>query len=165
MTLLGNILMAIEIERKFLVRGDAWRQEKPLRFSQGYLNRDRERTVRVRLAGDTGFLTIKGATAGVSRLEFEYSIPAADAQALLALADGPLVEKLRHIVMVGNTRWEVDEFLGDNAGLVVAEVELEHEEADFARPEWLGDEVSDDARYFNANLAAHPYKDWKESRG
>ncbi|MFN3303494.1 MAG: CYTH domain-containing protein [Roseateles sp.] len=154
--------MGIEIERKFLVAGDGWRAQagSATRFSQGYLSRDPARTVRVRIAGERAFLTIKGATTGATRAEFEYAVPLADAQQLLALADGPVVEKIRHLCVLDGLTWEVDEFLGANAGLVVAEIELQSEEQVFTRPTWLGDEVTGDARYVNANLAVHPYTSW-----
>ncbi len=154
--------MGLEIERKFLVQGQAWRQppEAQTRFSQGYLSRDPARTVRVRLAGERAFLTIKGATVGATRAEFEYEIPPADAAQLLALCDGPVVDKIRHVLWVGGLCWEVDEFLGANAGLVVAEIELQSEDQAFERPAWLGAEVTGDARYVNANLAVRPYSNW-----
>ena len=153
--------MAVEIERKFLVTGEGWRASGGgVRLSQGYLNRDKARTVRVRRAGSQAFLTIKGATQGATRAEFEYEIPLADAEQLLALCDGPVVEKHRHVVEHGGVTWEVDEFLGANAGLVVAEIELRSEDQAFERPPWLGAEVTHDARYFNSNLAAHPYAAW-----
>ena len=154
--------MGIEIERKFLVGGDGWRQQATsrTRFSQGYLSRDPARTVRVRIAGDAAFLTIKGATTGATRAEFEYAVPLADAQQLLAMCDGPVVEKLRHLCPFEGMTWEVDEFLGANAGLVVAEIELDAEGQAFARPAWLGTEVTGDARYVNANLAVSPFTSW-----
>ncbi len=154
--------MGIEIERKFLVTGDGWRQQAAsrTRFSQGYLSRDPARTVRVRIAGDAAFLTIKGATTGATRAEFEYAVPLADAQQLLALCDGPVVEKVRHLCPFEGMTWEVDEFLGANAGLVVAEIELDAEGQAFARPAWLGTEVTGDARYVNANLAVRPFTSW-----
>jgi adenylate cyclase len=152
--------MGIEIERKFLVAGQAWRQPAPQRLTQGYLNRDPARTVRVRVAGDAGFLTIKGRNSGATRAEFEYPVPLADAQALLALCEAPLIDKWRHRVPMAGLVWEVDEFLGDNAGLVVAEVELQHEAQAFERPAWLGQEVTDDARYFNSALSKRPFKHW-----
>lgn len=152
--------MAVEIERKFLVVGQGWRSAQGLLLRQGYLNRDKARTVRVRVAGAQGFLTIKGPTQGVERSEFEYAIPLEDANALLALCDGPLVEKTRHTQAVDGTVWEVDEFHGANAPLVLAEVELPHADAPFSRPPWLGREVSHDARYFNSCLAQHPYPGW-----
>lgn len=154
--------MGIEIERKFLVASDGWRQgaSQQTRFSQGYLSRDPARTVRVRIAGEQAFLTIKGKTQGASRAEFEYAIPAADAQQLLAISDGPVVEKIRHLCVVGGMTWEVDEFLGANAGLVVAEIELQSEDQPFAHPAWLGAEVTGDGRYVNANLAVKPFSSW-----
>lgn len=154
--------MGIEIERKFLVTGDGWRQpaSAQTRFSQGYLSRDPARTVRVRVAGDAAFLTVKGATRGATRAEFEYPIPPADALQLLALCDGPVVEKVRHLCPHAGMTWEVDEFLGANAGLVVAEIELQSEGQAFDRPPWLGEEVTGDARYVNANLAVRPFKSW-----
>jgi adenylate cyclase len=154
--------MGIEIERKFLVSGEGWRQpaSRQTHFSQGYLSRDPARTVRVRLAGERAFLTIKGATHGATRAEFEYEVPPADAQQLLALCDGPVVEKIRHLCAFDGMTWEVDEFLGANAGLLVAEIELQSEDQAFSRPAWLGEEVTGDARYVNANLAVTPYTGW-----
>ena len=154
--------MGIEIEHKFLVNDEGWRQAaaQQTRFSQGYLSRDPARTVRVRIAGEQAFLTIKGETRGTSRAEFEYAIPVADAQQLLALSDGPVVEKIRHLCPHEGMTWEVDEFLGANAGLVVAEIELAAEGQAFARPAWLGAEVTGDARFVNANLAVKPFTSW-----
>lgn len=153
--------MAVEIERKFLVQGDAWRLgAQGVRYVQGYLNRDKARTVRVRIAGTQGFLTVKGESVGATRAEFEYPIPLADAQALLPLCEGPLIDKTRYAIAVGATLWEVDEFAADNAGLVLAEVELPSEAAAFERPSWLGMEVTHDARYFNSSLSRHPYGHW-----
>ena len=154
--------MALEIERKFLVTGDAWRAAPAVETAQGYLNRDPQRTVRVRIACGHAWLTVKGPTRGATRVEFEYPIPTADAEALLALSDGPVVRKRRRVVEHAGARWEIDEFLGDNAGLVVAEIELPAEDAPFARPPWLGAEVTHDPRYFNSALAAHPYARWKD---
>ena len=157
--------MSVEIERKFLVADTSaqalWRGAPGVAYRQGYLNRDKIRTVRVRIAGDAGFLTVKGVSVGATRAEFEYAIPLADAQALLALCDGPLIEKTRHVLAHQGTRWEVDEFAGDNAGLVVAEVELQSEAQAFDLPGWLGDEVTQDARYFNSNLASRPFNTWR----
>nr|WP_309685403.1 CYTH domain-containing protein [Armatimonas sp.] len=152
-----------EIERKFLVEGTDWQSATPTYYCQGYLNRDKHRTVRVRVAGEQGFLTVKGLTTGASRAEFEYTIPLEDAKALLALCEGPLVEKLRHIVKHAGLRWEVDAFLGDNDGLVVAEIELESEAQEIALPEWVGAEITGDARYYNSNLATEPYSTWKNT--
>ena len=152
--------MAIEIERKFLVTGDAWRSAEPVYFSQGYLNPDKARTVRVRIAGERAFLTIKGLTQGVSRAEFEYAIPVEDARQLLAMCEQPLIEKHRRKIPFAGFVWEVDEFLGDNLGLVVAEIELPSEDSEFAKPDWVGQEVTHDQRYFNSNLSQHPFNCW-----
>lgn len=154
--------MGIEIERKFLVASDAWRAgvSRSTRFSQGYLSRDPARTVRVRVAGEQAFLTIKGATLGAARAEFEYAVPVADARALLAICDGPVVEKVRSLCPYEGMTWEVDEFLGANAGLVLAEIELDAEDQPFVRPPWLGAEVTGDARFVNANLAVRPFTSW-----
>lgn len=152
--------MAVEIERKFLVAGADWRTADGQRIVQGYLNRDRQRTVRVRIAGTQAFLTIKGMTSGATRAEFEYPIPLADAEALLALCDGPLIDKIRHRVDHAGLIWEVDEFFGDNAGLVVAEVELASEDQAVDLPLWVTTEVTSDSRYFNSSLATHPFTRW-----
>lgn len=161
--------MGIEIERKFLVRDDAWRAQasKVVRMAQGYLNdaaaldSGRQRaSVRVRIADGRAFLNLKSRELGHTRQEFEYDVPMDDAQALLALCVGGLLEKQRHHVRVGAHLWEVDEFLGDNTGLVVAEIELAHADEDFERPAWLGREVTDEARYYNLALASRPYSAW-----
>ena len=154
--------MGVEIERKFLVVGEGWRQAAGVAYAQGYLNRDAERTVRVRIAGERAFLTVKGASRGATRAEFEYPIPVADAEQLLPMCDGPVLRKLRRVLRIDGATWEVDEFLGDNAGLVVAEIELESEAQPFARPGWLGREVTGDPRYFNSNLVANPYRRWRD---
>ncbi|RQO62094.1 adenylate cyclase [Paucibacter sp. KBW04] len=155
--------MGIEIERKFLVLGEAWKDSGPGEFiSQGYLNRDPARTVRVRIKGESAWLTIKGKNQGLARAEFEYALPLADAKQLLALCEGPRIEKIRREVQHAGMSWEVDEFLGNNAGLVVAEIELNNAEQEFERPPWLGEEVSHDARYFNSQLANNPYTCWGE---
>lgn len=152
--------MAIEIERKFLVIGDAWRDAPPVFYSQGYLNRDKARTVRVRIAGEEAFLTIKGTSVGARRAEFEYPIPLWDARELLALCEQPLIEKNRRKILHEGFIWEIDEFLGENLGLVVAEIELPAEDAAFTKPDWVGAEVTDDARYFNSNLSRTPFTRW-----
>ena len=154
--------MGIEIERKYLVVGDAWRQAPATAYAQGYLNRDKRRTVRVRIVEDAAWLTVKGASAGATRAEFEYAIPVADARELLALCDGPLVRKRRRVVVHAGATWEIEEFEGDNAGLVVAEIELGSEDEAFEPPPWLGAEVTHDARYFNSNLAASPWSTWND---
>jgi len=152
--------MAIEIERKFLVVGDAWRDAPAVFYSQGYLNRDKARTVRVRIAGEEAFLTIKGTSVGATRAEFEYPIPVWDARELLVMCEQPLIEKNRRKILYEGFIWEVDEFLGDNFGLVVAEIELPAEDTVFARPTWVGEEVTEDARYFNSNLSFSPFCSW-----
>ena len=153
--------MGKEIERKFLVSGDDWRSlGKAVHYRQGYLSSTKERVVRVRTIDDRGFLTIKGITEGLSRLEFEYDIPGDDAGSLLDLCEKPLIEKTRTKIAIGNLVWEVDEFFGDNAGLIVAEVELEDESQAVDLPSWIGEEVSGDPRYFNSNLIKNPYTRW-----
>jgi adenylate cyclase len=150
-----------EIERKFLVRGDEWRKlAAGLRYRQGYLSTVKERTVRVRTVGDRGYLTIKGITVGATRKEFEYDIPVSDAAALLELCEQPLVEKVRYRIPFAGLTWEVDEFEGANAGLIVAECELSSEDQKIEPPSWIGEEVSGDPRYFNSNLIAHPFTRW-----
>lgn len=161
--------MGIEIERKFLLTGDRWRADvaHSERLAQGYLvgaqalrDGSARASVRVRLAGEHAWLNIKGASLGIARAEFEYPIPTVDAQAMLAsLCDGVL-EKIRHHVAVGGALFEIDEFLGDNTGLIVAEIELPAVDAPFPRPPWLGREVSTLGRYYNVNLIAHPYARW-----
>ncbi|MEW6024333.1 MAG: CYTH domain-containing protein [Pseudomonadota bacterium] len=156
--------MGVEIERKFLVEGDAWRTlGKSTLLRQGYLSTDATRTVRVRIDGERAFLTIKGKSVGASRGEWEYPIPVPEAAELLdTLCQQPLVEKVRHRIASGPHTWEVDEFLGANAGLVVAEIELALEDEAFEQPDWIGREVTGDARYFNSRLISHPYSEWKD---
>ena len=156
--------MGIEIERKFLVVGDDWRAAPAVPYAQGYLNRDKQRTVRVRIVQGAAWLTVKGVSVGATRAEFEYAIPVADAEQLLALCDGPVVRKTRRVVHHAGARWEIDEFEGDNAGLVVAEIELAAEDTPFEPPPWLGAEVTHDPRYFNSSLATAPYCTWPETR-
>jgi adenylate cyclase len=154
--------MGIEIERKFLVNGEAWKDlATGTTYRQGYLSTEKERTVRVRTINDKGFLTIKGLTRGASRAEFEYDIPADDANQLLdELCLKPLIEKKRYKIQHDGLIWEVDAFFGENDGLIVAEVELESEDQVFTKPEWVGAEVTGDPRYYNANLIANQYKNW-----
>ncbi|MBO7337802.1 MAG: CYTH domain-containing protein [Paludibacteraceae bacterium] len=153
--------MAKEIERKFLVTSDAYKNSPRKYYKQGYLSTDPDKTVRVRVAGDRGFITIKGRNSGVTRAEYEYEISVGDANEMLDnLVKTGLIEKWRYVCEHDGKTWEVDEFLGDNAGLVVAEIELGSEGEAFAKPEWVGDEVSGDARYYNSSLSQHPYKDW-----
>lgn len=154
--------MAEEIERKFLVDA-SWRpQTDGTHIAQGYLCREPERTVRVRIRGDKGYLTIKGKNKGISRLEYEYEIPLKDAAELMQLCERPLVEKTRYLEEWDGFCWEIDVFAGANDGLVVAEVELPTAATVFSRPAWLSVEVSDDARYYNSNLIKKPYSEWKK---
>jgi adenylate cyclase len=154
--------MAKEIERKFLVKGDAWKAlAKGTSYRQGYLNSIKERTVRVRTIVDKGYLTVKGITTEATRLEYEYEIPAAEADAMLTdLCEKPIIEKKRYKVPFGGLTWEIDEFFGENQGLVVAEAELTSEDQAFQKPEWIGGEVTGDPRYFNSNLIKHPFTRW-----
>nr|WP_321467631.1 CYTH domain-containing protein [uncultured Desulfobulbus sp.] len=154
--------MAHEIERKFLLANDQWRGLVPgIHYRQGYLHADSACTVRVRIAGLKGYLTIKGATVGIGRTEYEYAIPLDEAQAMLdSLCPQPQIEKIRYTIPFAGFLWEVDEFLGVNQGLVVAEIELEHEDQRFDQPEWIGREVTGDARYYNAALCAIPFSQW-----
>ena len=156
--------MGIEIERKFLVQGDDWKAgQTGIAYRQGYLSTDPERTVRVRLAGDQGFLTIKGASRGSTRHEFEYRVPAAEAEEMLdLLCRKPLIEKRRYRVPFAGMIWEIDEFFGDNAGLVLAEIELDEAGQAFELPPWAGREVTADHRFYNAYLAQHPLNSWPE---
>ncbi len=155
--------MATEIERKFLVRGAAWRSaaSRQIRMDQGYLGGDRC-SVRVRIEGDVAMLNIKSREAGASRLEFEYPLPMDDAGELLARLAGPRVTKTRHHVRVDGTLFEIDEFAGANAGLIVAEVELDRIDAAFPRPAWLGREVTDEVRFYNLRLAEDAFATWPD---
>jgi adenylate cyclase len=155
-------IMGKEIERKFLVKGDAWRGlAEGTTYRQGYLNSVKERTVRIRTINDRAYLTVKGLTIGATRAEYEYEIPLEDCNAMLdALAEKPIIEKKRYKIPFAGLTWEIDEFFGDNAGLIVAEVELESEGQAFRKPEWVGEEVTADPRYFNSNLIKHPYARW-----
>ena len=164
--------MALEIERKFLVTGDGWRAaaREVVAMAQGYINDQaamdsgaQRASVRVRIEGDQARLNIKSRTLGHTRQEFDYPLPVADARALLALCVGGVIDKRRHYVEHAGHLWEVDEFLGDNAGLVVAEIELESADESFARPDWAGREVTDSARYYNLALASRPYSQWSEA--
>jgi CYTH domain-containing protein len=156
--------MGKEIERKFLIAGEEWRKlASGTAYRQGYLSTVKERTVRVRTINDKGFLTIKGVTVGATRAEYEYPIPAADAGEMLTnLCEKPLVEKNRYKIKQGELTWEIDEFLGDNQGLTVAEIELSDESQKFEKPAWIAAEVTGDPRYFNSNLIKNPYKNWKK---
>ena len=155
--------MAQEIERKFLVKGDYKSDaKKETRITQGYLSSVPERTVRVRIKGDKGFITIKGIgnASGASRYEWEKEIPVSEVKELLAICEPGAIDKTRFLVDSGKHTFEVDEFYGDNDGLIVAEVELSDENEDFVKPEWLGEEVTGDAKYFNSMLMKNPYKNW-----
>ena len=155
--------MGVEIERKFKVADDFRPTGVGIPMAQGYLSRDPKRTVRIRIAGMQGYLTIKGETNGAARLEYEYEIPAEEARELLALCEQPLVEKTRYRETVAGHVWEVDVFHGANAGLVVAEIELASEAEDFPLPTWAGAEVTGEKRYYNAALIAHPYNMWSDA--
>jgi adenylate cyclase len=153
--------MPSEIERKFLLADESWRDGSPgVRIAQGYLSQDPDRTVRVRIAGENAWLTIKGRSEGITRAEFEYEIPLDEAKALLELCLPSVIDKTRHRIQFGGHEWEIDVFHGENAGLVVAEVELADESISPAMPLWIGAEVSLDARYFNSCLAVTPYAKW-----
>jgi len=155
--------MGVEIERKYLVKSDAWRElaDAGTEYLQGYLIGARQASVRVRIEGNQAFLNIKSMTLDISRLEFQYPIPLADAREMLAqLCAKPLVEKTRYRVPHANHVWEVDVFAGVNQGLIVAEVELAAEDESLELPSWIGEEVSHDARYYNVNLARQPYTTW-----
>lgn len=155
----------IEIERKFLVTSDAFKKEaiSQKRITQGYLSAVPERTVRVRTKGDQAFLTIKGASnkTGMSRFEWEKEIPVEDAKKLLLLCEKGVIDKTRFEIKAGKHLYEVDEFYGDNQGLIMAEIELQSETESFEKPNWLGKEVTNDSRYYNAYLSKNPYTDWK----
>ena len=158
--------MGIEIERKFRLQDDSWRAEvsESTLLRQGYLANTARASVRVRIAGAQGWLSVKAMTGRIARAEFEYPIPAAEAEHMLGqLCEGPLIEKWRHQVVHEGSAWEIDEFLGENAGLIVAELELTAEEQPFTRPAWLGAEVTSEERYYNFRLTQHPYRLWPES--
>jgi CYTH domain-containing protein len=154
--------MAKEIERKFLVNSSKWKNPSEyVDIKQGYLVKSGKKVVRVRIAGNQAFLTIKGNLQGITRDEFEYSIPISDAQNLLAMCEGYVISKRRYYVFVGNKKWEVDFFKDENSGLCVAEIELESEDEKFEKPLWAGDEVSTDQKYFNFNLSSKPFSCWQ----
>jgi len=153
--------MGIEIERKYLVRNKEWQTlGSAIPYSQGYLVADGVRTVRVRLAGRNGYLTIKGKSEGFRRKEFEYVVPYADALEMLGLCALPLIEKQRTRVLHEGKIWEVDEFYGENNGLIIAEIELKSEDETFSVPNWIGEEVTGDPRYYNSSLVRNPFKNW-----
>ncbi|GAB4269606.1 MAG: CYTH domain-containing protein [Methylomicrobium sp.] len=156
--------MAIEIEHKYLLINDEWRHlvTHSMRYRQGYLTSNSNCSVRVRTGNDKAWLNIKSATIGSSRDEYEYEIPYQDADEMMQrLCKRPLIEKTRHFVPVGKHIWEVDEFEGENEGLIVAEIELSSHEETFVKPSWIGQEVTSDLRYYNNNLAANPYRQWR----
>ncbi|MEL6159271.1 MAG: CYTH domain-containing protein [Cyanobacteria bacterium J06623_5] len=160
--------MPQEIERKFLVASDSWQHPSdgsPMGqfYCQGYIATARPgQSVRLRIVGEQGYLTVKGPADGLSRAEFEYAIPVGDAREMLeTLCDRPFIEKMRYRVPIGNLVWEIDEFQGENAGLVIAEVELTSEDQTVTLPEWVGEEVSGDAKYYNSSLVKHPYTQWR----
>jgi adenylate cyclase len=154
--------MAKEIERKFLLKNDSWRAGASGTFyCQGYISRDKDRAVRIRIIEDKSFLTVKRLISETVRMEFEYDIPVADARVMLEeICEKPLIEKKRYRISHRDFVWEIDEFFGENAGLVVAEIELTDEDQAFEKPDWIGEEVTNDFRYLNVNLVRHPYTRW-----
>ena len=154
--------MGLEIERKFLVKQDKWQPPNQGKiYRQGYIRTHNGNTVRARVAGDKGYLTLKSKIKGNTRSEFEYPIPLADAEEMLnTLCDRPLIEKIRYQVDIDGLCWEIDQFLGDNEGLLIAEVELQSEDQTISLPPWVDQEVTQDMRYYNSNLAQNPYKNW-----
>ncbi|MDH5258185.1 MAG: CYTH domain-containing protein [Gammaproteobacteria bacterium] len=155
--------MGIEIERKFTLKNDNWRKDvqRSQRYVQGYLAGNERSSIRVRIAGDNANINIKSATLGIFRQEYEYSIPLSDAEEMLdKLCEKPVIDKIRHFVEFDSKIWEIDEFSGENAGLFVAEIELNDEEEVIILPEWAGEDVSHDTRYYNVCLVKNPYKNW-----
>ena len=155
--------MAIEIEHKFLLNDESWREKvkKAIIFKQGYLSSIPTTSIRVRISDEQAWLNIKSATIGNKRMEFEYEIPLTDANQIIELlCKKPIIEKTRHYVENENNTWEIDEFHGENQGLIVAEIELDSETQPFTIPEWIGQEVTQDIRYYNNNLAVNPYNSW-----
>jgi len=156
----------IEIERKFLVCSDAFKKRATVKhhIAQGYLNSHPERTVRVRIMGEVGFLTVKGKSndSGTTRLEWETELSLMDAKPLLAICEDGVIDKIRYEIPAGKHLFEVDEFFGENEGLVIAEIELSSEDESFEKPEWLGEEVTQDHRYYNSYLSKNPFKSWKD---
>ncbi len=154
----------IEIERRFLLKNDSWKNlaSPPKLLRQGYLSVEKERTIRVRIVGDQAWLTLKGYLSDVSRSEFEYPIPLADAQTMMETMSPFVLEKYRYEIHDGGFTYEIDQYFGDNAPLIVAELELPAEDTPFARPDWLGEEITSDGRYSNAYLSKHPYSTWEK---
>lgn len=156
--------MAIEVEHKFLLANNEWRKHiyRSIKYKQGYLSSMPTSSIRVRISDEHAWLNIKSATIGTQRHEFEYEIPLSDANEILnGLCRKPLIEKTRHYVVDNNNIWEIDEFEGKNKGLIVAEIELKEAGQSFVKPPWIGIEVTEDLRYYNNNLAVHPYSEWK----
>jgi adenylate cyclase len=155
--------MALEIEHKYLIRKDLWYAvHKPagVKIRQGYLQTDPEKTIRIRISGINAFLTIKGPSRNASRVEYEYPIPTEEAEELLQLCTIPIIEKVRYRVEYEGKAWDVDEFFGENEGLILAEIELSYPEEPYRKPSWVGEEVTDDPRYYNSYLAANPVSGW-----
>jgi adenylate cyclase len=155
--------MAFEIEHKYLVKKELWRKvvpQKSLAIKQGYLLTDPNKTIRVRVKGDKGYITIKGKSVGASRQEFEYEVPLADAEELFVNFSSSLIEKVRHIVSIDNKTWEVDVFSGRNEGLIIAEIELTAEDERYNIPDWVGENVTADTKYANSNLSTNPFTNW-----
>jgi len=155
--------LAIEIERKFTIKNESWRKQvsKSQRYIQGYLAGNERTSVRIRVAGESANINIKSATLGIFRQEYEYPIPLQDAEKMLAdLCEKPVIDKVRHFVNYANKVWEIDEFNGENEGLIVAEIELNNIDEQFELPDWADKDVSDDKRYYNVSLVKHPFKDW-----
>lgn len=155
--------MAVEIERKFLLTGDSWKSSADggTHYSQGYLVGSKDASVRIRIEGSQAYINIKSATIDITRQEYQYEIPVADAKEMLeTLCEKPLISKVRYHINHDSHLWEIDVFSGENQGLIVAEIELSDINEEFSKPDWLGQEVSDDVRYYNVNLVKHPYKDW-----
>jgi len=155
--------MSQEIERKFLVKDSHYRQlGQYLHIHQGFLSTEKDRVVRVRVHGKKAFLTIKGISKGIARTEYEYKIPMTDAKYMLEnLCIQPTIEKYRYNVNVEGFTWEIDEFIGENEGLIIAEIELKTDDQQFPKPEWIGEEVTGDTRYYNANLVKNPFRSWE----
>jgi adenylate cyclase len=156
--------MAVEIEHKFLLANNEWRKQisYSVKYKQGYLSAVATSSIRVRITDEQAWLNIKSATIGTHRHEYEYEIPLSDAhEIMINLCRKPIVEKTRHLVIHDGNTWEIDEFEGDNDGLIVAEIELTEVGATFSTPTWLGEEVTSDHRYYNNNLASHPYSIWR----
>ena len=156
--------MGLEIERKFLLKNNSWKKEvkETISIRQGYLNSEIERTIRIRIQGERGVLTIKGKNQNVTRKEFEYQIPLDDALHLISMCEKPIIEKTRFLIPSNRSTWEIDVFDGENKGLVIAEIELSSEEESFDIPNWLGKEVSSESKYYNSSLITNPYSKWKK---